>query len=103
MRIKKGDQVKILAGRDRGKTGTVLRVFPEQGKISIEGMNLHKKRAKPKAQGKKGETVLVPRPFPASRVAILCGSCKRGVRVGIRVEGGKKERVCKKCGALVGK
>lgn len=93
--------MKIVAGKDRGKTGAVLKVFPEEGKVSIEGINLYKKRVKPKAQGRKGETVLVARPLHASNVMMVCGNCKNAVRVGKRMEGNQKVGVCKKCGAII--
>jgi len=97
MKIKKGDNIKMLGGKDRGKTGTVMKVFPETGFVTVEGLNLFKKRTKPKKQGQKGETVLLARPLPASRVAIICQSCKKPTRVGFRMEGDTKVRYCKKC------
>jgi large subunit ribosomal protein L24 len=100
MKLKKGDQIKILTGKDRDKTGTVLKAFPEGERISVDGLNLYKKRTKPRRQGQKGETVLVPRPFPASKAALVCSSCKMPTRVGFRVEGDTKSRYCKKCKAV---
>lgn len=109
MNIKKGDQVKILSGKNRGKTGIVLKVFPAKGearfgrphdeRISVEGLNLYKKRVKAKRQGAKGETVLVPRPLPASKAQLVCASCKEATRVGYRIDGNLKIRYCKKCKA----
>lgn len=107
MKIKKGDTVKIISGKDRGKTGTVIRVFSVRGgedvasKISVEGINLYKKRVRPKRQGEKGQTVLVPRPLAASNVKLVCKNCKRATRVGMRIEGGRKVRYCKKCKAAI--
>lgn len=99
MHIKKGDTIKILSGKDRGKIGTVLKVFPQNGKISVEGLNLYKKRVRPKRQGEKGETVLVPRPLPASKAMVVCPACKEAARVGYRIENTRKVRYCKKCKA----
>lgn len=99
MKLHKGDQVKIIAGKDRGKTGTVLRVFSDENQITVEGLNLYKKRSRPKQKGQKGEVVLVPRPLPASRVMLICKSCKKAVRVGHRFEGVSKVRYCRKCQA----
>jgi len=99
MKIKKGDNVKIMSGKDRGKTGKVLHALPEEGKIVIDGLNVFKKRSRPKKQGEKGETVLVPRPLPASRVMLICANCKMPTRVGYRTEGAKNVRYCKKCKA----
>ncbi|MEK7195405.1 MAG: 50S ribosomal protein L24 [Patescibacteria group bacterium] len=99
MNIKKGDQVKIISGKDRGKIGNIIRVLPKEERVSVEGLNLYKKRVRPKRQGQKGETVLVPRPFHASKVMIVCRSCKKDARTGWRTEGARKVRYCKKCKA----
>lgn len=99
MNIKKGDQVKITSGKDRGKTGSVMKVFPAAEKVSVEGVNFYKKRVKPKRQGQKGETVLVARPLAVSNVMLLCQNCKKPTRVGFRVEGNQRVRYCKKCKA----
>jgi len=99
MKLKKGDKVKILKGKDRLKTGTILRAIPETLQVIVDGLNLYKKRTKPRGQGKPGEMVLVPRPLAASRVALVCGNCKQATRIGSRIEGEKKMRYCKKCQA----
>ena len=99
MYIHKGDTVKILSGKDRGKSGPVLKVLPESNRIIVEGFNLYKKRSKPKKQGQKGETIFVPRPIHASSVMMVCGSCKVASKVGFSEEGGRKIRYCKKCKA----
>lgn len=101
MNIKKGDTVKILSGKDRGKTGPILAVAPKDDKVTVTGLNVFKKRVRPRKQGEKGEMVEVPRPLPRSRVMFVCPSCKKAVRLGARVESGKKVRFCKKCQAVV--
>ena len=101
MKLKKVDNVKVLSGKDRGKTGTVLRAIPDTDKIVIESLNLFMKRSRPKKQGEKGQTVLVPRAMPSSKVMLICSSCKEATRVGFRVEGAKKVRYCKKCKANI--
>ncbi len=105
MKIKKGDQVKIISGKDRGKTGAIVSVLPNENRITVEGINLYKKRVRPTKQGQKGETVSVSRPFSASNAMVICSNCKKATRVGFRVEGsGKnvtKTRYCKKCGASI--
>ncbi len=98
MRIKKGDQIQIVAGADKGKKGTVLAAFPRESKIAAEGINMKKKHVRPKKQGQKGELVRIPMPFPVSRAALVCGTCGKPARVGYRVAAGGKMRVCKKCG-----
>jgi large subunit ribosomal protein L24 len=101
MRIKKGDTVKIIAGNDRGRTAKVLAAFPANGQIVVEGVNLKKKHVRPRRAGQKGELVELPTPFPISRVMRICPTCNRPTRTGQRLEGGRKARVCKKCGAEI--
>jgi large subunit ribosomal protein L24 len=74
MKLKKGDQIKILSGKDRGRTGTVLRSLPGTDSLVVDGLNLFKKRSRPKKQGETGQTVMVARPFKASRAMLVCGS-----------------------------
>ena len=101
MKLKKGDNVKILSGKDRGKTGVVLKAFPEDDRIMIDGLNVFKKRSKPRKQGEKGQIVAVSRPLAASKVMIICPNCKSPTRIGGRVEGSRKVRYCKKCQAIL--
>ena len=101
MKLKKGDNVKVLSGKDRGKTGKVLAVFYDDAKILVEGVNLFKKHRRPKKQGEKGEVVTVPRPLHMGKVALVCGSCGKATRIGMRIEGEKKSRYCKKCGSII--
>ena len=98
MRIKKGDKVKVLSGKDQGKTGKVLQIFTKRGKISIEGVNLMHKNMKPRRQGEKGQRIQFPAALPMSNVAIVCPKCGKTTRVGSAKLGeDKKARVCKKC------
>lgn len=101
MKIHKGDTIKIITGKDKGKTGKVLKVLLKKNKILIEGLNLYKKHVRPKRQGEKGEVVLVPRPMDISNVMPVCSSCNRAVRVGHRFEAEIKVRYCKKCKAKI--
>lgn len=98
MKIKTGDTVKILIGKDRGKTGKVLRVLPKDAKVIVEGLNLVKRHQRPKRQGQKGEILSVPSPVNFSRVMLICRHCKKPARMGIRHEDKKVIRICKKCG-----
>lgn len=97
MNIHKGDTVKIISGKDRGKTGKILKALPETKAVLVEGVNTYKKHQRPKKQGEKGEVVTVVRPMKASKVMVVCSSCKEAARVGYRLEGDKKIRICKKC------
>lgn len=98
MNIKKNDNVIVIAGKDRGKQGKVLRLFRETDKVLVEGLNLRKKHQKPRKQGDKGQTIEIPHPLHISNVLLYCSSCGQGVRIGAKVTAKKKIRVCKKCG-----
>ena len=101
MKLKKGDSVKILSGKDRGRTGVVLKAYPDDDRIQIDGLNVFKKRSKPRKQGEKGQVVAVSRPLAASKVMIICPNCKSPTRIGGRIEGSRKVRYCKKCKATL--
>jgi large subunit ribosomal protein L24 len=101
MHIKKGDNVKVIAGKDRGKSGAVLRVFTDVERVSVEGVNVYRKHIRPKRQNQKGEVVEVPRAMNASNVMLICPSCKQPTRVGRRLEGDRRVRYCKKCSATI--
>jgi large subunit ribosomal protein L24 len=98
MKIKKGDQVLIIKGKDRGKKGKVLRGYPRELKVLVEGVNIKKKHQRPRREGEKGQVVEIPFPLPVSKVKLICPKCKKPARVGYKVAKGKKYRVCKKCG-----
>jgi len=89
--------VKILSGKDRGKTGKVLRVLPEAGKALVEGLNLVKKHVRPKKQGEKGQRVSVPAAVSISSLMLICPKCSKASRVGYKVTEKSKFRICKKC------
>lgn len=105
MKIKKGDKVKLLAGKDKGKTGKVLQVFSSKNLASIEGLNLLIKHMRPRRQGEKGQRIEFPAAMNISSLALVCPNCGKAVKVGYKYsetgeEGKKKKkkfRVCKKC------
>ena len=101
MNIHKGDNVQIMAGKDRGKRGKISAIDMKKSKILIQGLNLFKKHQKPKKQGEKGETVSVPRYLNVSNAMLVCSSCDKPARIGYKDEGGKKVRYCKKCQAVI--
>ena len=101
MKIKKGDTIKIISGKDRGKTAKVLRVDAKAGLLLAEGMNLKKKHVRPRDQGKPGEALQGPAFFTVAKAMIICPACGKPARLGARVENGEKVRVCKKCGAII--
>ncbi|MDO8561084.1 MAG: 50S ribosomal protein L24 [bacterium] len=97
MKIKKGDTVRILSGKDRGKNGKVIRVLPDETRILVEGINLKKKHVRSKRQDKKGEVVLIPAFLNVSRSMLVCPNCQKPTRVASKVIGDKKYRMCKHC------
>ncbi len=97
MKVKKGDNVLIITGKDKGRTAKILTSLPKQRMILVEGMNLKSKHVKPKRQGEKGQVVKVPMPLQASNVKFLCPKCSKPSRLGYKIEGDKKFRICKKC------
>lgn len=101
MKIRKGDTVKIIAGKDKGKTGKILKTLLKKDKVLIEGLNLYKKHVRPKREGEKGQMVSVPRPVDISNTAIVCSSCNKPTKIGRRFDNGKKVRICKKCGSII--
>ncbi len=101
MKMRKGDTVKIMTGKDKGKTGKILKVLVKKDKILIEGLNLYKKNVRPKKEGEKGQVVSVPRPINVSNTALVCSSCSQTTRIGQRFDSKRKVRVCKKCGAAI--
>lgn len=102
MKIKKGDKIKVLAGKDKGKTGKVLQVFLKRDRISVEGVNLLFKNMRPKKQGEKGQRIQFPAALKLSNVALICPKCAKAVRVSYKVlENKKKVRVCRKCKEII--
>ncbi len=93
--------VKIRGGKDRGKTGKVIQVFPARGLVVVEGANQLTKHMKPRRAGEKGQKIQFSAPLPASRVALVCKSCNKATRVGFKLTGETKVRVCKSCGQEV--
>ena len=98
MKIRKGDQVLIISGKDKGRKGKVIEASPKEGRIVVEGINLRKKHMKPKKSGEKGQIVEMPAPINLSNVKLICPKCGKATRVGYKVEGKRKYRFCKKCG-----
>ena len=105
MNIKKGDKVTILAGKDKGKTGKVLQVFPSRERVSVEGLNLLIKHMRPRREGEKGQRIEFPAPMNISNLMLVCPKCSKPARVSYKIvkndKGNKNFRVCKKCDQVV--
>ena len=106
MNIKKNDTVIVLSGKDKGVVGKVLVAMPAENKVIVEKVNVATCHTKPRKQGDQGGIVKKETPIRACKVALVCNNPKcekhgKGVRVGYKVEDGKKTRICRKCGAEI--
>lgn len=103
LKIKKGDSVEVITGKDRGKRGPVERVLPMRGQVYVGGLNMvkrHQKRAS--TEGATGGIVEKPAPLDVSNVMLVCPNCDLKTRVAVNVIGDKRMRVCKKCHKEIG-
>jgi len=101
MNIKKNDTVIVLSGKDKGVKGKVLAAMPAENKVLVENVNVATCHTKPRKQGETGGIIKRETPIRACKVALYCDKCGKGVRVGFKVEDGKKTRICRKCGAEI--
>lgn len=101
MKIKKNDNVIVIAGKDKGKTGVVLRALPREGKVIVEGVHVRKVHQRARRSGQKGQIIDKTMPIHVSSVLLVDPKTKKGTRVSIKTEGGKKVRVAKKSGATI--
>ncbi|MDE7400733.1 MAG: 50S ribosomal protein L24 [Clostridia bacterium] len=109
MNVKLNDTVVVIVGRpqkdggDKGKQGKVIATSPKNGTVTVEGVNVHKKARKARKANETSQQVAIELPIDVSNVMVVCDACGKGVRVRHSVEGGKKVRVCAKCGAVLDK
>jgi large subunit ribosomal protein L24 len=113
MKIKKGDTVKILMGKDKGKTGKVLKIIvsaqgKDKSKAVVEGLNLRYKHIRPRQSGEKGQRIMFPFALNISNLALVCPKCGKTTRVSYKVldkapetTRERRQRICKKCGAVI--
>lgn len=102
MKLRKGDQVEVLIGRDKGKKGKIERILLKKKELIIPGVNLFKKHTKPQGEGKPGGRVEIIKPLSVSAVALICPKCGRKARIGFQIDKeGRKLRICRKCEALI--
>ena len=101
MNIKRDDKVIVLSGKDKGKEGKVLVASPKANKVIVEGINVATKHQKARRQGEESGIIKVETPIHACKVQLVCPKCGKATRVAHKIEGGKKSRVCKKCGAEI--
>ena len=104
MKLKKGDLVQVTVGKDSGRQGRIERVFLDRGAILVPGLNQYKKHRKPQGPaetGRPGEIITLDRPLAVAKVALVCPKCKQLTRIGYRVQGLEKVRICRKCNNTV--
>jgi large subunit ribosomal protein L24 len=102
LHVKKDDLVMIVAGKEKGKSGKVLRVMPEKGRVLVESLNLMKRHTRPSQANQAGGIIEKEAPIDLSNVQLVCPACNKPARTGMRVlEDGSKTRFCKKCNEIV--
>lgn len=99
MEIKKGDNVVVIAGKEKGKRGKVLETSPKTQRVVVEGVNVVSKHKKPRSAQDKGGIIKQTNPIDSSNVMVVCPTCDKATRISHKLVDGKKARVCKKCGA----
>jgi len=102
VRIHKGDTVRVMTGKNKGRTAEVVRAIPEKNRVIVEGVNVAKRHAKPTRATQQGGIIDKFMPIDVSNVAVVCKACDQPTRIGYRIEDdGDKVRICKKCGATL--
>lgn len=97
MKFRKGDQVKITAGKDKGKTGKIEKVFSKEGVVLIPGVNMYKRHMKARDPKRPAGIIDIVKPIHVGNIAFICPKCNQQTRIGFIFEDGKKVRVCRKC------
>lgn len=97
MKIKKNDEVKIVLGKDKGKTGKVEKVFPKEHTVLVTGINQYKRHMKARSQTQPAEITTITKPLDVAKVQVVCPKCHQLTRIGYHIAGEKKARICRKC------
>jgi large subunit ribosomal protein L24 len=97
MKLKKGDNVKVIRGKDKGKTGKLDKVLPKKDQVLISNINQYKRHLKSRSQGQPSEVVTLTKPVNSENVILICPKCNKPTRVGYKIEKNNKLRICKKC------
>lgn len=101
MKIKKSDTILVLSGKDRNKTGKVIRVIPSENKIVVDGINIVKKHVKPSKANPQGGIINITKPITTAKAMVVCPHCSKATRVGYQITEKGKLRICKQCEAAV--
>jgi len=97
MKLKKGDNVRVIKGKDKGKTGKIEKIFPKLKKVLIANVNLYKRHLKARSQKQPSEIVTLTKPLSESNVSFICPKCKKQSRIGFKIQNKVKSRICTKC------
>lgn len=97
MKLKKGDSIKVIRGKDKGKTGKVEKIFPKEKKILVLGVNEYKRHLKSRSQNQASEITTITKSISEANVAFVCPKCSKNSRTGFLIKTGEKIRICKKC------
>jgi large subunit ribosomal protein L24 len=101
MKLKKGDLIKVIKGKDKGKEGKIEKILPKVNMVLINNVNMFKRHLKARSQSQPSEIVTLTKPLPVTNVALICPKCHLQTRVGYKEEKGNKLRICKKCKAEI--
>lgn len=97
MKLKKGDLVKIVSGKDKGREAKIEKVLPRIEKVLVTGVNQYKRHLKARSQGQPSEIITITKPLSSTNVALICPHCKLQTRIGFKIEKNDKIRICAKC------
>lgn len=101
MKLKVGDQIIVLRGKDKGHKGKIQKIFPQKNRVLVPGVNIYKRHTKAQGEGRPGGIIDKVFPMRVDNVALLCPKCSQPTRVGYQINQGEKQRICKKCGSLL--
>lgn len=101
MKLRSGDEIKVVLGKDKGKTGKVEKLYPKEDKVLVGGVNQYKRHMKGQYQGQKSEIVTLTKPLPVASIALVCPRCHKVTRVGFEITKTGKDRICRKCGKVI--
>lgn len=101
MKLKKGDLIKVIKGKDKGKEGKIEKTFPKINKVLINNVNQFKRHLKARSQSQPSEIITLTKPMPVTNVSLICPKCHLQTRVGYIQVKDKKNRICKKCKAEI--
>ena len=101
MKVKAGDEVLVLTGKDKGKKGNVEKVFPKLNKVLVSGVNIYKRHKKPQGRTLQGGIIDITKPISTSSVTLICPKCNLPAKVGFKIEDKNKKRICKKCKQVI--